>query len=195
MNPEIQNGVSGHVPGTPSQLTFREKLINGIKSHGFGEYLFAVLSIILGFVTFIGSFGIAQSSSADTFGPQSFPWLVAILLVGSGIFVLIDLLRGKRGQADDGEDIDLSSKTDWGVVIKLIALFIIHSLLIRVIGWWLAAALLFFGAAWALGAKRLGRTAIIGLLLGLILQIAFGVGLGLSLPAGPLLDWIPLFRG
>ena len=169
--------------------------MQSVRTHGIGEFLFVAFTVGLGVVTAVGASGIGLSGSADTFGPRSFPYLVSILLIGSGVFVLIDLLRGRRGQADDGEDIDLSVKTDWLVVVKLAVLFVIHSVLITIIGWWLAAALLFFGAAWSLGAKKLWRAALIGLILGFVLQLAFGVGLGLSLPAGPLLDWIPLFRG
>ncbi|MGB3413567.1 MAG: tripartite tricarboxylate transporter TctB family protein [Microbacteriaceae bacterium] len=195
MSSPHSQGVSGNTPGTLKKTGFFELLLGNVRTHGFGEYLFVLFTIGLGLITLFGALSIELSGSADTFGPRSFPFLVAILLIGSGIMVLIDLFRGRRGQADDGEDIDLSSKTDWLVVLKIVAFFIIHTLLIRVIGWWLAAAILFIGAAWALGAKKLGRTAIIGLALGLIIQIAFGVGLGLSLPPGPLLDWIPFFRG
>jgi putative tricarboxylic transport membrane protein len=188
--------VSGaSAPGTAPSPSFRDRLASGIRSQGIGEYLFVAFTVALGIVSIVGAMGIGHSGSADTTGPRSFPLLVGILLVGSGLMVLVDLVRGRRGQADDGEDIDLSAKTDWVIVIKLVALFIIHSQLITIIGWWLAAGVLFIGAAWSLGAKKLIRLTIIGLALALIIQLAFGVGLGLSLPPGPLLDWIPLFRG
>lgn len=194
MTPEETHAVPGATaPGTAPR--FRERLAASIRSHGIGEYLFVAFTVALGIVSVVGAMSIVQSGSADTMGPRSFPLLVGILLIGSGVMVLVDLMRGRRGQADDGEDIDLSVKTEWVVVVKLVALFIIHSQLITIIGWWLAAAILFIGAAWSLGAKRLIRVTIIGLALALILQLAFGVGLGLSLPPGPLLDWIPLFRG
>lgn len=195
MSHNINAGVPGDKPGTPVRSRALSLLIGSVKTHGFGEYIFVVFTIGLGLVTVFGALNIGLSGSADTFGPRSFPFLVAILLIASGLMVFVDLLRGRRGQADDGEDIDLSSDTDWLVVVKLVALFVIHTMLIRVIGWWLAAAVLFIGAAWSLGGKKMGRTTLIGLALGLIIQIAFGVGLGLSLPAGPLLDWIPFFRG
>lgn len=196
MSSEETQAVSGaKAPGTAPRSGFRERLVSSIRSQGFGEYLFVVFTVVLGIVSIVGAMGIGLSGSADTFGPRSFPLLVGALLIGSGLMVLVDLLRGRRGQADDGEDIDLSTKTDWLVVVKLVALFIIHSQLITIIGWWLAAAILFIGAAWSLGAKKLLRVTLIGLALAFILQLAFGVGLGLSLPPGPLLDWIPLFRG
>lgn len=196
MAPEETHAVSGaSAPGTAPRPNFRERLASSIRSQGIGEYLFVAFTVTLGIVSILGAMSIGLSGSADTMGPRSFPLLVGILLIGSGVMVLVDLVRGRRGQADDGEDIDLSAKTDWVLVAKLVALFIVHSQLITVIGWWLAAAVLFIGAAWSLGAKKLVRLTVIGLTLALILQLAFGVGLGLSLPPGPLLDWIPLFRG
>lgn len=196
MNPEETHTVPGaRAPGTAPRAGFRERLTSSIRSHGIGEYLFVAFTVTLGVVSIVGALGIGHSGSADTMGPRSFPMLVGILLIGSGLMALVDLLRGRRGQADDGEDIDLSVKTDWLVVVKLVALFVVHSVLITVLGWWLAAAVLFIGAAWALGAKKPIRVILIGLGLALLLQLAFGVGLGLSLPPGPLLDWIPLFRG
>jgi putative tricarboxylic transport membrane protein len=54
---------------------------------------------------------------------------------------------------------------------------------------------LFGGAAWSLGAKRWWVALLVGLGLGLVTQLVFGGWLGLSLPAGPLLDWIPIFHG
>lgn len=195
MSERSKVGASGVAPGAPARSRLLDRLLGTVRSHGFGEFVFVVFTIGLGSVAIFGAMTIGLSGSADTFGPRSFPILVGVLLMASGAMVFIDLLRGRRGQADDGEDIDLSAKTDWVVVIKLVALFIIHSLLIHVIGWWLAAAVLFIGVAWSLGAKRLGRVTVIGLVLGFTIQVAFGVGLGLSLPPGPLLDWIPFFRG
>ncbi len=55
--------------------------------------------------------------------------------------------------------------------------------------------MLFAGAAITLGAERWWVALLIGLGLGLVTQLVFGFWLGLSLPAGPLLNWIPIFNG
>jgi putative tricarboxylic transport membrane protein len=105
--------------------------------------------------------------------------------------VIVGIWRGKLGQAEEGEDVDAAVSTDWVVVAKLVGFFVLHCLAIGYLGWPLAAALLFAGSAWALGAKRWWVAALTGIALALVIQVAFGRLLGLSLPPGPLLDWIP----
>ena len=78
---------------------------------------------------------------------------------------------------------------------QLIVFFLSQLVLIELAGWPIAVAVLFAGAAWSLGAKRWWVAVLIGLGLGLVTQLVFGAWLGLSLPAGPLLDWIPIFHG
>ena len=121
--------------------------------------------------------------------------LVAVILMVAGLAVLIGVFMGRLGKPDESEDADLSHKPDWLTIAKLVGLLVAHLLLIEFIGWAFAAALLFGGAAWSLGAKRWWMAVLVGLGLGLVTQLVFGAWLGLSLPAGPLLDWIPIFHG
>jgi putative tricarboxylic transport membrane protein len=82
---------------------------------------------------------------------------------------------------------------DWrtvGITIAAIAVFIV---ILPIIGWLLSAAALFWILSWNFGSKRqlldLGTAVIISSLI----QLAFGAGLGLTLPAGILegaLSWI-----
>lgn len=78
---------------------------------------------------------------------------------------------------------------------KLVVCFLSQIVLIEFAGWPLAVTVLFAGAAWSLGAKRWWMAVAVGFGLGLVTQLVFGSWLGLSLPAGPLLDWIPIFHG
>jgi putative tricarboxylic transport membrane protein len=126
-------------------------------------------------------------------GPTVFPILVSGILITSATVVLIGVLRGKTGAAEEGEDIDPTARTDWGTVAKLAGLLVAHLLLVNVIGWAFAAALLFGGAAWALGAKRWWVALLVGLGMGLTIQFIFGSLLGLSLPLGPALGWTATF--
>lgn len=160
-----------------------------------GEYLFSGLAAALGVAALVGASLIHVPESSNSMGPQVFPLMVGTLLTASGAAVFISVIFGRRGAADEAEDLDSSAKTDWLTVVKLVAFFLATAFLIPIIGWPFASALLFFGTAWSLGAKKLLVTALSALAVGFIIQLLFGVGLGLSLPAGPLLEWIPLFRG
>jgi putative tricarboxylic transport membrane protein len=154
-----------------------------------GEIVFAGVSIALGLFALIGSFGIRVPES-NRVGPTVFPVMVAVILLVSSVAVMIGVLRGRLGSPEESEDVDLSHGTDWIAILKLVVLVVAHLLLIGLVGWWLAAAVLFGGAAWSLGAKRWWVALLVGLGLGLAIQILFGELLGLSLPLGPVLGWL-----
>ena len=56
--------------------------------------------------------------------------------------------------------------------------------LLRPAGWIIAAALLFWGVSYALGARRPIFDASVALVMSSLIQLIFGAGLGLNLPAG-----------
>lgn len=154
-----------------------------------GELVFAVLMLALGVFALAGVFTIHVPVGAQV-GPTVFPTFVAVILLASAVAVLISILRGHRGVPEDGEDVDQSLPTDWLTLLKITALVVAHLLLIEPLGWALAAAVLFGGVAWSLGAKRWWMALLVGIVLAVIIQIVFGGLLGLSLPWGPLLGWL-----
>ncbi len=160
-----------------------------------GEITFAAAILSLGIVGFVVGADIQTPSSASDMGPRAFPFMVSGLLVIIGGSLIVQLLRGRVGTPEEGEDVDPSVKTDWLTVAKLVGFVVAHILLIVPLGWPVAAALLFFGAAWSLGAKPWWRNALIGVVLALILQYVFAGLLGVSLPAGFLLEWVGIFNG
>ncbi len=160
-----------------------------------GELLFAGLALALGIFVFAGAFSIRLPGAGTQVGPRVFPFLVGTILAISAAMVLIGVLRGHLADVEEGEDIDAHAKTDWITLAKLAAFVVAHIALIEVIGWPFAAAILFGGVAWSLGAARWWIALLIGLALGLVIYILFGGLLGLSLPSGPLLTWLdPLLR-
>jgi len=161
-----------------------------------GEVVFAGASAVLGVYTIIGAgFIRVPPGSASVLGPRVFPYAVGVLLLVASVAVIVQIARGHRGVADEGEDVDPDAPTDWLAVAKLVAFFLSQLVLIELAGWPIAVTVLFAGAAWSLGAKRLWVAVLVGLGLGLVTQLVFGAWLGLSLPAGPLLTWIPIFNG
>jgi len=166
---------------------------SGLRPPRFGEFVFVGFAIAVGIFALLGSFAIRVPES-NRVGPTVFPVVVAVILLVSALAVLVGVIRGRLGAPEQSEDVDLAHTTDWVTVAKLVALVVAHLALIELIGWAFAAAILFGGAAWALGAKKWWVALLVGLGLGLTLQILFGQILGLSLPLGPALGWIaPLF--
>ena len=159
------------------------------------EIIFAYVILSLGIVGFVAGGDIRTPSSASDIGPRAFPFIVSALLVVIGTGLIVQLLRGRVGDAEEGEDIDPSITTDWVTVIELVGFVIVHIVLIVPLGWPVAAAVLFFGAAWSLGAKPWWRNALTCIALALILQYVFAGLLGVSLPAGFLLEGVAIFNG
>lgn len=74
--------------------------------------------------------------------------------------------------------------SDWRTVGVLLAGVVGFVLLLEPLGWIISATMLFWTVAFALGSSRRYFDIGVGLLFASIIQLAFGAGLGLSLPSG-----------
>lgn len=160
-----------------------------------GELVLALATAALGGYVLVAAGSITVPGSTNTLGPRAFPYLVGGLLVAAGVALVVLVLSGRAGEEEGGEDVDPTVRTDWLTVVLLVVTLVVHVFAINVVGWPLAAAVLFAGAAVVLGARPWWRAALVGLVLGLVVQVIFGGLLGLSLPAGPLLEGVPFLRG
>jgi putative tricarboxylic transport membrane protein len=148
----------------------------------------------LGVALFLGALGVlvvvqalllpASRIARGPVGPAAIPVVVGTLLVIVGIVLAIDVLRGGRGEPEGGEDIELGGGTDWRTILLLVAAFVANALLIETLGWPISGAILFWGAAFALGSRHYVRDAVIALVLGVGTWYLFVLGLGISLPVG-----------
>lgn len=120
-------------------------------------------------------------------GPRTVPLAVGAGLLLIAALLAVDVLRGGRGQAETGEDIDLSEPADWRTVLLLAGVFLGAAVLIEPLGFPVAGALLFWGAAFALGSRRLDRDPLIAAVLSLVTYAVFDNLLGVPLPGGPLM--------
>ncbi|MGC0334007.1 putative tricarboxylic transport membrane protein [Streptomyces sp. SAI-170] len=120
-------------------------------------------------------------------GPKTVPVVVGAGLLVIAALLALDVLRGGRGQAEGGEDIDLSEPADWRTVLLLAGVFLGAAVLIEPLGFPAAGALLFWGAAYALGSRRTDRDPLIAAVLSLVTYAVFDKLLGVPLPGGPLM--------
>ena len=123
-------------------------------------------------------------SQSDPVGPKTVPLIVGALLVVCAVLLGGNVLRGGHGEAEGGEDIDLSHPADWRTILPLAGAFIANILLIDWAGWVISGTVLFWGSVWALGSRHYVRDGLIALALALLTFYGFYLGLGIALPAG-----------
>jgi putative tricarboxylic transport membrane protein len=111
-------------------------------------------------------------------GPQIFPYIIAICMALTGVFIAWKSYQGGDEVIDDVEP------TDWKNVGIIALGLIAHMNLLRPAGFVPAGLVLFMSVAFAFGSRRYGRDAIVGFLLVLFAYIGFTQGLGLQLPPG-----------
>jgi len=154
---------------------------------GRSEIGVALLLLTLGVLVIVDAARIpATVGQRGHVGPAAVPVAVGVLLVVISVFLARDVLRGGRGEAEGGEDVDLSHPSDWRTVLLLAGVFLANAALIEPAGWPISGAVLFFGAAYALGSRRIIGNVLVAFALSIGTYYLFGVGLGIGLPAGVL---------
>ena len=146
---------------------------------------------VAAFLLFVGIVVLVDAVSLETnisqrgpVGPKAIPFLVgALLLLVSGLLAR-DVWRGGRGEPEGGEDVDLTHGTDWKTVVLLAAAFVANLLLIERLGWPVSGAVLFAGAAAAMGSRHYIRDIVIAGVMSVGTWYLFVLGLGINLPVG-----------
>ncbi|TDO58188.1 putative tricarboxylic transport membrane protein [Kribbella sp. VKM Ac-2571] len=148
---------------------------------------------VCGFLAVVGALVIVDAAriqhianSNDPIGPKPVPIVLGVLLLVVAALYAVDVARGGTGEAEAGEDVDVTSAVDWRTVLLLIAAFVVNLVLIDPLGWVISGSLLFWGSAFALGSRHHIRNVVIAVALSLITFYAFAIGLGVNLPAGVL---------
>ena len=158
-------------------------LTTGLK--GRSELGVALLLGAAGVMVFLDANGLATPySKSDPVGPKTVPFIVAGMLVVCAVLLAINVLRGGKGEAEGGEDVDLTHPADWKTVLPLAGAFILNILLIDWAGWVISGTVLFWGSVLALGSRRYIRDGLISVALSLLTFYGFYLGLGIALPAG-----------
>jgi putative tricarboxylic transport membrane protein len=123
-------------------------------------------------------------SQSDPVGPKTLPFIVGGLLLVCSVMLAVNVLRGGQGEAEGGEDVDLTHPADWKTILPLVGAFVANILLIDWAGWVISGTILFWGSVWALGGRRYIRDGLISVALSLLTFYGFYLGLGIALPAG-----------
>ncbi|WBB60724.1 tripartite tricarboxylate transporter TctB family protein [Streptomyces sp. WMMC500] len=121
-------------------------------------------------------------------GPEAVPTVVGTALLVVAALLAVDVLRGGKGEAEGGEDVDLDAPSEWRTVLLLAGVFLATAFLIGEVGFPVAGALLFWGAAYALGSRAFGTDPLVAAVLSVTTYLVFNNLLGVPLPGGPLME-------
>ncbi|MCT9625881.1 tripartite tricarboxylate transporter TctB family protein [Pseudarthrobacter sp. SL88] len=158
-------------------------LTTGLK--GRAELGVSLLLGAAGVLVFLDANGLVTPySKSDPVGPKTVPFIVAGMLVVCAVLLAINVLRGGKGEAEGGEDVDLEHPADWKTILPLAGAFILNILLVDWAGWVISGTVLFWGSVLALGSRHYVRDGLISVALSLLTFYGFYLGLGIALPAG-----------
>ena len=149
-----------------------------------GELAFAGSLLILGLVVLYDTSKMLVPPGSGTVGPQVFPYLVSgfVIFISLGLFVQI--FRGNLGVPEGTEFGEVVEKTDFKSLAMVAGSMLTYPLLIERAGFIIATSVVFFGVAFAYGAKNLLKNLVISIIFSLIVYFSFSKGLNVGLPAG-----------
>ncbi len=165
-----------------------DKLADEQRTTDRAQYGLAAVLAAVGAYTIIDARGL-NVGFGDPVGPRVFPYVIGAVMLLLAVLLAVATSRGDVPQAEEGEDVDLTTPPDWLTVAKLVAILVLNLLLVNVLGWAITGALLFAGCAWALGSRTVVRDVIVGAVLAVGSWYFFYVGLGVPLSPG-ILDGI-----
>lgn len=149
-----------------------------------GELAFAGSLLILGLVVLYDTSKMLVPPGSGTVGPQVFPYLVSGFVIFISLGLFIQIFRGNLGIPEGTEFGEVVEKTDFKSLAMVAGSMLTYPLLIERAGFIIATSVVFFGVAFAYGAKNLLKNLAISLIFSLIVYFAFSKGLNVSLPAG-----------
>jgi putative tricarboxylic transport membrane protein len=128
--------------------------------------------------------GQVASTSASGVGAGFVPEVVGVLLIGLSLALCLQIARGRLGEAEAAEgDVDIRH-TRWVPLATCVAAALIFIVGVDLLGYVVVSSVAFWLTAWAMGARRHLRSALIAVVLALVVYLAFTRLLDISLPAG-----------
>ncbi|MEV1008842.1 tripartite tricarboxylate transporter TctB family protein [Streptomyces sp. NPDC049881] len=170
------------VPPTPSAPA--RQWLRDHSELGVCVLLFALGALVLGDVLTMD----VEIAQRGPVGPRTVPAVVGAALLLVAVLLAVDVLRGGRGETEQGEDTDPATPGDPRTVLLLAAVFLGNAVLIQPLGFPASGALMFWGSAWVLGSRAHHRDPLIAAALSVVTYVVFDSLLGIPLPGGPLME-------
>lgn len=149
--------------------------------NGLGALVVPAILAIASTLVVIGNLTMDVQSD-DSPGPTFFPWLLAIVGYALAAALAVHFVRNPDELARSEKK--FRTYTDWASAGWIIGGLVAFAVLLDVLGWILAAALLFWCVTRAFDSKRPLFDISAGLLLSSVVFLIFGVLLDVPLPSG-----------
>jgi putative tricarboxylic transport membrane protein len=146
----------------------------------------AAALIVIGIIILIQTQDIRVVRAMSQVSPRAIPKIVGSGLIIIGIWYAIDIIRNPNmlSAGEDDEDVDINAPTDWKVLAVIAVALVVFAILIEPAGFIIASAALFTISSTAMGSRKIGMNAVIGIVLATIIYVGFDIWLGVRLPGG-----------
>ncbi len=139
------------------------------------DRLFGLAALLLAGLMTWGASVIEESFIQDPLGPKAFPWVIAVVLAITGLFMII--------KPDD--DPEWPTRQKFLRIIWSVVAMVLYAELLPIVGFVVTTAAVAAFLAWQLGATLL-QAAVGGVVISGGIYVVFHLVLGLSLARGPL---------
>jgi putative tricarboxylic transport membrane protein len=123
--------------------------------------------------------------------PRIVPYIVAALVVITGVALIAEVLRGKLGVPEGTEAGDPFVAADRKTMLYLMVAIGVHVLLLEKAGYIIAATIGFWGVSFTFGSRKPVKDFAISLIFALTVYFTFSKGLQIQLPKGLLESVLP----
>ncbi|WP_217428552.1 tripartite tricarboxylate transporter TctB family protein [Microlunatus speluncae] len=175
-----------------------------VRPWGEGRSGLIMAGILAAFATYliIGVAVMEVPEGTDPPGPEVFPMIIAIAGYVVAVLLAVSWLRTptparpatfaedddvpeeQRREAEEAAKVPYRAFSDWRSIAWAVGGFAAFAAVLEFAGWIIAAALLFWCVARAMGSRRPLFDLTLALTVSSLVYLAFGVALGLNLPSG-----------
>ena len=158
------------------------------------ELGFAIGFLLLGLYVLYDAFTLEEPGVYSVVSPKTFEYIIGGFATFVAVLLLIEIFRGKYGIAEGTQLGDAFLPPDKKTMAIVIGTMLLHIFLIESVGYILAAALTFYGIAFAFGSRKFVKDLAIAFIFGISVYVVFSKGLRIYLPDGFLENLLGLAR-
>jgi putative tricarboxylic transport membrane protein len=156
----------------------------GLTSAAKGELVFTSFLFLAGVVVLTDTALLRETGALSYISPKIFAFAVGFMLTVLPLIQIFQIFRGNLGTPEGIEGGEVSKTVNWFSLALAIAALVFYVVFIELLGFIIAAGVLFMGLAYALGAKKILRLVIISFSVSTIVFFSFTQLLQVPLPLG-----------